>query len=45
MKALSIIPWYAMDILEGYKTVECRTWKTNYRGPILICSSSMTFNK
>lgn len=40
MKALSIIPCYAMDILEGYKTVEWRTWKTDYRGPILICSSS-----
>lgn len=40
MKALSIIPVYAMDILEGYKTVECRSWKTQYRGTIVICSSS-----
>ena len=22
-----------------YKAVECRTWKTSYRGPLLICSS------
>ena len=40
MKALSILPYWAMEILEGYKTVECRTWKTDYRGTIVICSSS-----
>ena len=40
MRALSIIPCYAMNILEGYKTVECRSWRTDYRGTILICSSN-----
>ena len=40
MKALSIEPRYAMAICFGYKTIECRTWKTDYRGTIVICSSS-----
>lgn len=40
MKALSLWPLWAMEILEGYKTIECRTWKTDYRGTIVICSSS-----
>lgn len=39
MKALSIKePWASM-ILSGKKTIETRTWKTNYRGPILLCAS------
>lgn len=40
MKALTVHPFYAMAIAAGQKTVECRTWKTSYRGPILICSSA-----
>ena len=40
MKALSIEPYYAMAICFGMKTIECRTWKTSYRGTIVICSSS-----
>lgn len=40
MKALSIAPDYAMWILVEDKTIECRTWKTNYRGDILICSTA-----
>lgn len=40
MKALSIHPFYAMNIVTGYKTVECRSWTTNYRGDILICSTA-----
>ena len=40
MKALSIGPYYAMAICDGAKTIECRTWKTDYRGTIVICSSS-----
>lgn len=40
MKALSIRPDYACLIFTGYKTVECRTWKTDFRGEILICSTS-----
>lgn len=40
MKALSLKPYWAMEIFEGRKTIECRTWKTDYRGDILICSSN-----
>lgn len=40
MKALSIHPVYAMCIVTGQKTVECRSWTTNYRGDILICSTA-----
>lgn len=43
MKALTIHPAYAMMIVGGQKTVECRTWKTSYRGDILICSSAKKF--
>ena len=40
MKALSIHPIYAAAIFCGDKTIECRTWKTDYRGEILICSTN-----
>lgn len=40
MKALSINPYYACMIFAGKKTVECRTWATDYRGEILICSTA-----
>lgn len=40
MKALSIHPYYAMAIAEGGKSIECRTWSTDYRGDILICSTA-----
>lgn len=40
MKALSVSPWWSTAILQGAKTVECRTWQTNYRGDLLICTSS-----
>lgn len=39
MKALSLQPYWANEVFEGRKTIECRTWKTDYRGDILICSS------
>lgn len=39
MKALSIDPEYAHYIFTGEKTVECRSWKTNYRGDVLICAT------
>lgn len=39
MKALSIQPAYATAIATGLKWIELRTWKTDYRGWILICSS------
>lgn len=40
MKALSVEPYFAMKILAGLKTVECRTWKTDYRGLIAVCSTA-----
>lgn len=40
MKALSVTPEWAMPILLGAKTVEWRSWKTSYRGDLLICASS-----
>lgn len=40
MKALSVFPEWALPIMLGQKTVEWRSWKTNYRGPLLICSSN-----
>ena len=39
MKALSLQPYWANEMFEGRKTVECRTWKTDYRGDVLICAS------
>ena len=39
MKAISIKePWASM-ILAGEKTIETRTWRTKYRGPLLLCAS------
>ena len=39
MKALSLQPYWANEVFTGRKTVECRTWKTDYRGDVLICAS------
>ena len=43
VKALSVLAPYAMDIFDGLKTIEWRSWKTDYRGDLLICSSSRKF--
>jgi len=40
MKTLCVRPEWAMPITVGMKTVECRTWRTKYRGDLLICSSA-----
>lgn len=40
MKAISIRNPYAHFILCEEKTVECRSWQTDYRGDLLICSSA-----
>ena len=40
MKALSVKPLSATRILQGVKSTDCRTWKTDYRGPLLICAST-----
>ena len=39
MKAISVKDPFASMILLGKKTIETRTWKTNYRGDIVICAS------
>lgn len=41
MKAISVDSDYAALIAAGEKTVECRTWKTDYRGELLICSNRL----
>jgi len=40
MKALSVRQPYAELIARGVKTIEVRTWRTDYRGPLLIVSSA-----
>ncbi len=39
MKALSIGAFYAAAIATNFKTIETRSWPTDYRGEILICST------
>lgn len=39
MKALSIKEPYASLIADGRKTIETRTWWSDFRGPLLICAS------
>lgn len=39
MKALSILQPWAEEIRLGKKQIEYRSWKTNYRGEVLICAS------
>ena len=36
MKALSVRQPWAWLIVNGYKNIENRTWRTHYRGPLLI---------
>ena len=40
MKALSVRNPYAHMIMCGEKPYEFRTWRTDYRGDLLICSSA-----
>lgn len=40
MKALSVKQPWANLILIRKKTIELRSWRTNYRGPLLICAGS-----
>jgi len=44
MKAISLRQPWADLIVNGFKNIENRTWKTNYRGRILI-HASKTFDK
>lgn len=39
MKTISVKQPWANFIASGYKTIETRTWNTNYRGKLLIASS------
>jgi len=39
MKALSVRQPWASLIVSGRKTIEVRSWRTAYRGDILICAS------
>ena len=39
MKALSVKQPWAHRIIKGLKNIEYRSWSTDYRGPLLICSS------
>ena len=40
MKALSVRPEYTFDIFVGEQTFEERTWQTDHRGDLLICTSA-----
>lgn len=40
IKALLVRGDFIMDMIAGKKKIEYRTWKTNYRGPILMCSTA-----
>lgn len=39
MKTLALRQPWATYVAEGTKTVEVRTWRTHYRGPLLIVAS------
>ena len=45
MKVLSITEPYATLIRDGIKKIETRSWKTNYRGDLLIHASSTKIPK
>ena len=45
MKVLSIKEPFATLICKGDKTIETRSWKTNYRGEILIHASGKSLAK
>ena len=39
MKCLCIRQPYASGIALGIKNIEARSWQTDYRGPVLLCTS------
>lgn len=45
MKVLSLTEPYATIIKKGKKTIETRSWKTNYRGKLYIHASSTKIPK
>ena len=42
LRALSIRQPWAWLVVNGYKDIENRSWRTNHRGPLLIHASSTT---
>jgi hypothetical protein len=40
MKAISIRQPYASEIMSGKKKNEYRTWRTHFRGKLVICSAA-----
>lgn len=40
-RALSVRQPWADLIGSGLKSIECRSWTTNYRGPLVICASNV----
>lgn len=45
MKAITLWQPWASLIATGAKTFETRSWKTNYRGPLVICSAKGGLSK
>lgn len=45
MKVISIKEPFATFIKDGYKKIETRSWKTNYRGELLIHASGKNIAK
>ena len=41
IKAISICQPWAQMIVQGFKTIETRTWYTDHRGDLLICSTQL----
>ena len=44
MKALSVKQPWATFLVYGEKTIEVRSWRTKYRGELLICASAAESN-
>lgn len=40
MRAITIRQPYAAWIADGHKSIEVRTWRTSYRGPLLVTASA-----
>lgn len=45
MKALTVWQPWAQLLAKGYKHIETRSWKTNYRGEILIHAAQKSFHE
>lgn len=45
MRALSVRQPWALAIVDGVKTIEVRSWATDYRGELLICASAAPKNE